>query len=766
MMIVAGFDSMIRLIVRSVGFNMREKINFNQGWIFIRQDIGLEAACSNPGESVDLPHTWNSQDGQDGGNDYHRGACWYTKSFVRPADLAGKRVYLEFNGANSSAAVYFNGLEKTLHHGGYSTFRTDITDQLEPDNVLCVRVDNSPSDLVYPQFADFTFYGGLYRDVNLIIVSESHFNLDLWGGPGVAITTSMNEKTAGIKFKAQVTNARPGQLIKVDLADREGIIITQKVQPVGQPEFDLELNAPHLWQGTLDPYLYTARISLTDDTGTLDDLEIPFGIRTYKMDPARGFILNGQSYPLRGVARHQDRQKAGNAVSLADQLEDMQLIAEMGANTIRLAHYQHSQYFYDLCDRFGMVVWAEIPLISKYMDQGDDLIIDQLNELVHQNINHPSIVCWGLSNEITLQGRPTEQVITLHQTMQAICRQLNPSRMTTLASIGALEPESPLNHITDILSYNHYFGWYYGDVEETGPWYDTFHQRFPNRCIGISEYGCDANIAWHTSTPALGDYSEEYQACYHEKMLEQIMARPYLWATHVWNMFDFGADNRDCGQNTKGLVTFDRKIKKDSFYLYKAHWSTEKFVHICSQRYIDRAEAVTRVKVYSNAGRIRLFINDRPLADQNGQRIFEFDVPLDRGDNRITACAVEGDWQDSCIIRRTEKPNESYYSPFFVRAGTNWFTSDGSAIEVRFPDGYYSIKDKIRDLIGLPEAQSALRAAAQAMSDSWGGKMTAEEMLKFLSNRSFESIANNGGKSLNRDPIFKLNQLLTRIPKR
>ena len=744
---------------------MRQILSFNLGWSFIKQDIGLEAALGSPGEHVDLPHTWNNLDGQDGGNDYYRGACWYTKSFALPPQPAGNRVYLEFQGANSSAQVYVNGAEMITHHGGYSTFRTDITDRLELVNTLCVRVDNSPSDRIYPQFADFTFYGGLYRNVNCIIVSESHFDLDHWGDSGIVITSSLSGNAARIKVLARVALARPGQTIRVDLADRDGTIVSQALQPVGQPEFEIELSSPHLWQGTCSPYLYKARLSLLDDTGMLDNLEIPFGIRTFEIDPNYGFYLNGQPYPLRGVARHQDRQDVGNAISQAQQFEDVQLIAEMGANTVRLAHYQHDQYFYDLCDQHGLIVWAEIPLISKYMPQGDDLIIQQLHELIHQNINHPSIVCWGLSNEISIGSRTEEQLVELHRTLNEICHQQDPTRLTTLASIGALEIDSPLNHITDILSYNHYFGWYYGDVEETGPWYDAFHQRYPDRCIGISEYGCDANLAWHTSTPSIGDYSEEYQAIYHEKALAQIMARPYLWATHVWNMFDFGADNRDSGQNTKGLVSFDRKVKKDSFYLYKAHWSSEKFVHICGKRYIDRAEAVTRVKVYSNAGRIMLYVNDKLIADQTNQNAFEFDIPLEFGENRINACYDQGRLSDSFIIRRTEQPNEAYYSPFFVRSGVNWFTEDGCAIEVRFPEGYYSIKDPIRDIIGLAAAQPALRAAAQAMADSWGGKMTADEMLKFLKNRSFESIANNSGKSLDRDPIYRLNQVLITIPK-
>ncbi len=744
---------------------MREILSFNSGWTFVRQDVGLEFAQNTPGEPVDLPHTWNNLDGQDGGDNYYRGACWYTKSFGWRQETQGKRVYLEFQGANSSAQVYVNGTALITHHGGYSTFRADITDHLRRANTLCVRVDNSPNDKVYPQFADFTFYGGLYRDVNCIIVSESHFDMDNWGGSGVVVTSSLCENIARVHVRTKVTLAKPEQTIHIDLADRNGAIVSQAVQSAGQPSFELELSSPHLWQGIQDPYLYTLRTRLQEDQVVLDNLEIPFGIRTFAIDPEHGFMLNGQQYPLRGVARHQDRKGAGNALSHSHQLEDMQLISELGANTIRLAHYQHSQFFYDLCDQHGMIVWAEIPLISRYMSQGDDLINNQLKELVHQNINHPSIVCWGLSNEISIGGQADDQVISLHQKLNTLCHQLDPTRLTTLASIGSLDIDSPLNHMTDILSYNHYFGWYYGEMDETGPWYDAFHERYPNRCIGISEYGCDANLAWHTSTPSVGDYSEEYQAIYHEKVLAQINARPYLWATHVWNMFDFGADNREGGHNTKGLVSFDRKIKKDSYYLYKAHWSPEKFVHLCGKRYIDRAEAVTQVKVYSNAGRIKLYANEKLIAEQSGKFIFEFEVPLAPGENRITASADQSNLTDSSIVRRTEQPNDAYYNPFFIRSGVNWFTEDGSAIEVRFPEGYYSIKDKISEIADLAEARPALLEAAQALSDSWGGKMNADEMLEIFKNSSFESIANNSGKTLNRDPIFRLNQVLTLIPK-
>ena len=391
------------------------------------------------------------------------------------------------------------------------------------------------------------------------------------------------------------------------------------------------------------------------------------------------------------VSRHQDRWGVGNALLPEHHKEDMDLIYEMGATTIRLAHYQHDQFFYDLCDEYGMVIWAEIPYISKHMPTGRDNTISQMMELVVQNYNHPSIVVWGLSNEISIGGSD-DDMIDNHRVLNDICHEMDKTRLTTLAAVSMCKMEDPYLLIPDVVSYNHYFGWYGGDTSMNGPWFDKFHQTHPTIPIGCSEYGCEA-LNWHTSDPRQGDYTEEYQAYYHEELIKQLFTRKYMWATHVWNMFDFGADARaeggENGQNHKGLVTIDRKYKKDSFYAYKAWLSDVPFVHLCGKRYIDRVEDVTKVTVYSNLPEVELFANGVSLGKKSApDHFFYFDVP-NSGETKLTA--VAGDCKDESVIRKVDTFNEEYRLKE-KGAILNWF-------DIEAPEGYLSLNDKMSDII-------------------------------------------------------------------
>ncbi|MEE1284050.1 MAG: glycoside hydrolase family 2 TIM barrel-domain containing protein, partial [Acutalibacteraceae bacterium] len=587
---------------------MRNIVNFNSDWLFSKSTEGIPAAVPAECEQVSLPHTWNATDGQDGGNDYHRGICCYAKKFAK-ADLPQTdRIYLEIKGANSSAEVYLNGTKLASHDGGYSTWRVNLTDALKEENLLIITVDNSANDYVYPQMADFTFYGGLYRDVNIIGVSESHFDLDYYGAPGIKVTPEVKGNDAEIDIEVYVTNKKDGQTLRYTITDAEGNVVASKT--TDDNDEDLDIKNVHLWNGKKDPYLYTATVELLEGDTVLDNVSARFGCRTFKVDPEKGFFLNGESYPLRGVSRHQDRLGIGNALLPEHHKEDIDLILEVGANTIRLAHYQHDQYFYDLCDEKGLVIWAEIPYISKHLPDGRKNTISQMTELVAQNYNHASIFFWGLSNEITMGGAEDPDLIENHKLLNDLVHKMDKTRLTTIAVVSMCGIDASYIQIPDLVSYNHYFGWYGGDTSMNGPWFDKFHAKYPNIPIGMSEYGCEA-LNWHNSDPKQGDYSEEYQAFYHEELIKQLFSRPYIWATHVWNMFDFGADARaeggENGQNHKGLMTFDRKYKKDSFYAYKAWLSDEKFVHICGKRYIDRVEDTTKVTVYSNQPEVELF---------------------------------------------------------------------------------------------------------------------------------------------------------------
>ena len=665
---------------------MRKIVNINENWQFFKATaFGGER---ENGEVLNLPHTWNALDGQDGGNDYYRGTCLYVTKISKSQLEEGKLCYLEIRGANSSASVYLNGEKLATHDGGYSMWRVNLTEHLKEENELAIEVDNSANDRVYPQMADFTFYGGLYRDVNLVFVEETHFDLDYFGGEGVMITPTVDGENANVEIKAFVTNLNAGDRLSYVILDGESVVASAESQESCQT---LKIENVHLWNGRIDPHLYTAKVSVLRDNKVIDELSIRFGCRTFEIHPDNGFILNGKEYPLRGVSRHQDRLGVGNALTKAHHEEDMDLICEVGATTIRLAHYQHDQYFYDLCDEKGLVIWAEIPYISKHLPNGRENTITQMKELITQNYNHPSIVVWGLSNEITMNGADAD-LIENHNILNDLCHEMDETRLTTMACVSMCKMEEPYVQIPDVVSYNHYFGWYGGDTTMNGPWLDKFHAMFPNKPIGLSEYGCEA-LNWHTSNPVQGDYTEEYQAYYHEELIKQLFTRKYLWATHVWNMFDFGADARaeggENGQNHKGLVTMDRKYKKDSFYAYKAWLSKDPFVHLCGKRYVDRVEDVTKVTVYSNLPEVELFVNGVSVGKkQSDEHFFYFDV---KNEGESVIKAVSGEYSDEGVIRKVDTPNEEY---ILKEKGAilNWFD-----VEVR--EGRFSLNDKMGDIL-------------------------------------------------------------------
>ena len=665
---------------------MRHILNINENWLFVKD---TEDIARRDGEQVTLPHSWNAIDGQDGGNDYFRGSCLYSKT-IKKADLPEADLYyLEFRGANSSADVYVGG-EKLAHHdGGYSTWRVNITEKLAEETDIAVIVDNSANETVYPQMADFTFYGGIYRDVNLVCVNDSHFDLDYYGGPGFMITPQVSDGDAKVEVEAFVKNLKEGQKLVYTIYDKE----EQELDKIETTETKVvfEMKDVHLWNGRKDPYLYCCEVEIMEGDEVIDNVCSRFGCRSFKIDPNNGFILNGEEYPLRGVSRHQDRWGVGNALLPEHHEEDIDLICEVGATTIRLAHYQHDQYFYDLCDEKGLVIWAEIPYISKHMPTGRENTISQMKELVVQNYNHPSIVVWGLSNEISIAGSD-DDLLENHRILNDMVHEMDKTRLTTIAAVSMCKMDDPYLQIPDVVSYNHYFGWYGGDTSMNGPWFDKFHEKHPNIPIGCSEYGCEA-LNWHTSDPKQGDYTEEYQAFYHEELIKQLFTRQYMWATHVWNMFDFGADARaeggENGQNHKGLVTIDRKYKKDAFYAYKAWLSDEPFVHLCGKRYVDRVEEVTKVTVYSNLPEVELFVNGKSIGKKTAEdHFFYFDVE-NVGESTIVAKA--GEFTDEGVIRKVDEMNMDYV---LVEKGAvlNWFDIDA-------PEGRFSLNDKISDIM-------------------------------------------------------------------
>ena len=743
---------------------MRQIYNFNTKWGFSKEALEAPTTMPERWNWVNIPHTWNNIDGQDGGNDLYRGTAFYAKELEKIDLPKADRYFLEIQGANSSAILYINGKKLANHDGGYSTWRVDITDALEDKNLFVFEVDNSQNDRVYPQNADFTFYGGIYRDLNIIAVSESHFDLEYYGTPGIKVTPEVVGKDAKVEVEVFVKNEKETQKLVYTLKDAEGNVVAEKETPASETVVSFEIENVHLWHGKKDPYLYTAEVCLKDEEEVLDNVSARFGCRTFEIHPENGFILNGEEYPLRGVSRHQDRWGIGNALLKEHHDEDMDLICELGATTIRLAHYQHDQYFYDLCDERGIVVWAEIPYISTHMPNGRENTISQMKELVVQNYNHPSIIVWGLSNEITMHGDSDEDLRENHVILNDLVHEMDKTRLTTMACVSMCSMDDPYVQIPDTVSYNHYFGWYGGDTSQNGPWFDEFHAKYPNIPIGCSEYGCEA-LNWHTSDPQQGDYTEEYQAYYHEELIKQFYTRKYMWATHVWNMFDFGADSRneggENGQNHKGLITFDRKYKKDSFYAYKAWLSDEPFVHICGKRYVDRVEETTKVTVYSNQPEVELFANGVSLGKQTcPEHFFYFEVP---NTGETTLVAVAGDCKDESFIRKVEVFNEEYRLKE-KGAILNWF-------DVTAPEGYYSLNSKIEDIVKSEEGATVFKEVmVSAMGSMMGGnseKFDIAPMMKMLGSFTvlrLTSLLGATNVTLTKEQLLDMNEKLNAIP--
>ena len=670
---------------------MRKITNINQGWDFTKDGIT---------QKISLPHTWNGLDGQGAEETYYRGRCVYER--VIPS--FDGRVYLEINGANTVCEVFINGVYIGSHENGYSMFRFEITDFINSDmNVIRIIVDNSENEYLYPQMADFTFYGGIYRDVNIISdVDRSHFSLLDMSRSGIYITPKADGR---VFVKSYVEGGSKGLTKEFIITDAQGNEVAKTSADADTEAVKLLIEEPVLWNGMKNPYLYTMTARLLRDGEVIDEVSERFGLREFYFDSEKGFFLNGEHLKLKGVSRHQDREDIGNALTAAEHKEDIEIIKEVGANSIRLAHYQHDEKFYKMCDEEGFLVWAEIPVISKFSKKKQDQAKFMLEELIRQNYNHPSIYCWSIENEISIAGTASGLISGISE-LNNIAHCLDSTRPTACAQVTFCPISSKLNEITDILGYNQYFGWYVQTVDGIDKWLDDFHEKKPNIKLCISEYGAEGITTLHSAQPVQGDYSEEYQAYYHEHYIKALTEREWLWGSYVWNMFDFGSAKRNeggvRGRNNKGLVTIDRKIKKDSFYVYKAFWSDEKFVHIAGERFVDRPVGAQKIKVYSNCESVTLTVNGEKT-ELSGDKIFEFDAVINQGENVITA--VSGDCTHEIKVNGTDVPNPSYKlsegGETFVR---NWFGAGDEIDPARL-----SLNDSLGEIIFNPEVQKLIK---------------------------------------------------------
>ena len=639
-------------------FAQRQDILLNNDWNFRfshQVQKGTEVR-------VDLPHTWNAQDALSGKIDYKRGIGNYEKNlFIRP-EWKGKRLFIRFEGVNNIADVFINRRHIGEHRGGYGAFIFEITGKVEygKENSILVRVNNGEQLDIMPLVGDFNFYGGIYRDVHLLITDETCISPLDYASPGVRlIQDSVSHRYAKVRAIVDLSNGSSGNqevALNVRLLAGQRVVkegtknVNLSGNEVMQQELTFEIDQPHLWNGRQDPFLYQAEVTLFRNGQMVDRVTQPLGLRFYRIDPDKGFFLNGKHLPLQGVCRHQDRSEVGNALRPQHHEEDVALMLEMGVNAVRLAHYPQATYFYDLMDKNGIIVWAEIPFVGPggYNDKGFvDLPAfrangkEQLKELIRQHYNHPSICVWGLFNELTELGdNPVEYIKKLN----VLAHQEDTTRPTTSAS----NQMGDLNFITDAIAWNRYDGWYGGTPADLGKWLDRMHKDHPKICIAISEYGAGASI-YHQqdslvkTVPTSWWHPENWQTYYHIENWKTISSRPYVWGSFVWNMFDFGAAHRTEGDrpgiNDKGLVTFDRKVRKDAFYFYKANWNREEpMLYLTGKRNTVRTQRLQTITAFTNQAGAELFVNGKSYGKTtpDSYAILEWkNVELQPGENEI-----------------------------------------------------------------------------------------------------------------------------------
>ncbi|MCB0977915.1 MAG: hypothetical protein KDB02_10700 [Acidimicrobiales bacterium] len=759
---------------------MRTTEPLDEDWEFIRADVGPDGGGAGSGEAewcpVTLPHSWNDSPDQQANPAYHRGPCWYRKQLHVPGVAPGARVVAEFGAAGSVADVYMGTEHLASHRGGYSIFRVDLTDALDTDGSgsLAVKVDNSQFDDVYPLMGDHTIFGGLYRPAKLIVVDPVHIDLFDHAGPGVVVRqVSLTDETAELSVTTRVANdSAEGTeaVVTVRLLDGDGtevandqVTVAAARKAVTEAELTLTVASPRRWDGRNDPHLYQVVTEVTSGDWS-DSVTLNYGLRTFTVDADTGAHLNGRPYHLHGVSRHQDVDGTP-AVSEADIERDMALIDEIGATAVRLSHYQHAESVLDLCDRLGLLVWAEIPFNAR-TSTTDPLTnaASQLTELIHQQRHHPSIICWGVQNESTISdgiASPRPNIVAL----TALAHEIDPDRYVAQANVGHVDPSDEINSLCDLNAANVYAGWYYADAADSGPMLDRIREAWPGVPLGLSEYGADARTEYHSSEPRAGDYTEDYQAVMHEEYWRQLQARPWVWSSFVWNMFDFASAIRNeggtVGVNMKGLVTQDRRIRKDAFWFYKCRWSTEPVLHVCAKRFVNRHQPDMVVKVYSNQPSVTLLVDgeDRgTLTSDDG--IFRWDVHL--GDGETTVEARAGDLRDEATFRLVDQPDGSYLcpSPRVVRVGggpgriASWFEDAGFERD----ESLYGVWSTVGELLDEP-------ATREVLVDVFGDGLLEHPMLDMARGLPLEMVLTAAATHLTDDDMVSLHRRLSEVPR-
>jgi beta-galactosidase len=658
----------------------RADVVLGSGWRFIRQDVtNAEAPAFDDSAwtAVSLPHTWNNLDGQDGGDNYYRGPGWYRLHFTPGAEFKGREFFLKFDGAFSVTEVWVNGQPVGRHEGGFAAFVFDVTPFLnvDGDNILAVKVSNAFNPGIPPLSADFTFYGGLYRKVHLLVTDPVQISPLDYGSPGVYLkTTAVSADSAQLQVTTVLSNATPvAANVEVHsvIVDADLKIVTVLTNVVTLPAASSSkvvaqtgIDHPHLWNARDDPYLYHCYVEVWSGRQAVDVVEQPLGFRWFSVDPDRGFFLNGRHYDLHGASFHQDWPDKGWAISEDNTRTNFALVREIGATAMRLSHYEHSDVTYQLADEQGVILWSEIPVIN-YITESPEFYANakqQLRELIRQRYNHPAVVCWGIYNEITL--RPGPETTNLVSQLAQLEAEEDPTRPSTCAVAG--KDDQPPNWYSQIMAFNKYDGWYVGDLSGFAKGVDRAHANYPAHCIGVSEFGAGASIHQHSEDPVkepvpTGKYHpEEYQNLFHETYWQVMKARPYLWCKFVWCLNDFANDARKegdtPGRNDKGLVTYDRQVRKDAFYWYKANWNTNPMVHITGHTFTERQTNAITARVYGNCKSVELFLNGVSQGSRESTNcIYCWPVTLQNGSNAVRAVGATGagEVSDSLVWTRT-----------------------------------------------------------------------------------------------------------------
>lgn len=734
---------------------MRTSTDFNAGWRFGKLEGGRpDPALPFAGEELTLPHTWYAD------GDYYRGEALNQKRFAC-APEKGRRVFLRFDGVDNHCEVWLNGVRLGEHRGGYTAFALEATDALrEGENLLSVFVTNGKDETISPLSGDFTLFGGIYRKVTLLVTGETCFDPLFYGTDGVLWRSRVEGGDGLVKVEAKLSGpVRDSLRLRCTLSENGSVL----AEAAGRPgeALTLSLASPKLWNGKKAPALYQARAELYDGETLLDAVDARLGFRSFSVDAEKGFFLNGSHLKLQGVAKHQDTAEVFSATTEAHWRRDLELIGEVGANTLRLSHYPHAQGVYDLCDEMGLVVWAEIPMLKLTLNEALlENARQQLTEMIYQNLHHPCICFWGIQNEIAIYGEKpwmTERM----QTLNALAHALDPDRLTTSANLNSVAPESSLNRITDIQAYNVYYGWYYGKMPDHAAFLDAFHRVNPDVPLGISEYGVDCNVAYHSDAPRVNDYTEEFQCLYHETVYPYMKERDFVWGSYVWNMFDFVSAIRNAGgvraRNIKGLVTHDRQTRKDAFYYYKAQWSETPFIHIAEKRYARRTGETMTVKVYSNLPELTLRCGELSLHAASDSGVFRFEnVPLSFSGSSVTVSG--GGCEDRACFTRVAEPEESYV---FVDRDPglnvrNWFVDEAEEARL-FPEDAYSLRSKMEDLLASPAAAAVIKKLTPAL---W--TMMQDTILSF----TLEQAIHYDRPDIPEETIKQLNQELNKIPRR